>query len=48
MWVEITRSLRGRCEDGVLMNRGTQRWMWKKERGQSDERRDNAEGLDGW
>lgn len=40
---------RGRCRDGVVIDQGIQRWMWKKrEREQSSERRDNAEGLDGW
>lgn len=24
------------------------RWMWKKESRQSNERRDNVEGLEGW
>lgn len=23
---------RGRCKDGVVIDRGIQRWMWKKER----------------
>lgn len=31
-----------------MIDGGVQRWMWKKESGQSNERRDNVEGLEGW